>query len=294
MSLRLLHLSDTHLVAPDATRAGPVDTTATLRRALADTAHLRGIELVVLSGDLSDDGTTESYRTLRDLVEPWAAHLGARVVYAMGNHDERTSMRQVLVTRTGAPLDGPLDQVQDVDGLRVVVLDSSVPGRGYGDLDTDQLAWLAAVLRTPARRGTAVVIHHPPVAASTALLHQLELTDPAALGAVLAGSDVRVVLAGHFHHALVDQLVGIPVVVAPAVSNRCDVLAADGHERVLQGSGAMLVTLTAAGVRAEPLTFASDTDGVEIFDLGPEAVARVAEAAGRAADVPAAGRPEAR
>lgn len=108
---------------------------------------------------------------------------------------------------------------------------------------------------------------------------------------VLRGSDVRLILSGHYHHALGDSLIlgdqQIPVLVAPGVVNVNDVLAPEGHERALRTSGAQLVTLfaapasaVAARVRHLPLQL---TEVESVFDFSPE---EVAEISGRIAAQP--------
>src|SRR6478735_8666236 len=86
--------------------------------------------------------------------------MGAEVVWVMGNHDERTAYARGLF---GLDSDEPQDRVHDVDGLRIVSLDTSVPGYHHGELTDAQLAWLADVLSTPARHGTLLALHHPPI-----------------------------------------------------------------------------------------------------------------------------------
>ncbi|GAA4981010.1 metallophosphoesterase [Kineococcus glutinatus] len=277
-SARLLHLSDTHLTVPGRLHQGRVDTTAALRHLLAGLAPLAGLDAVVVSGDVSDDGSAESYTTARDLVGAFAAARGAHVVWVPGNHDQRGPFARVLLDRDGGP--GPLDAVHDVAGLRVVALDSSVPGRGYGELRPGQLARLRRVLAEPAPRGSVVVVHHPPLPAPTALHEALRLQRPQELLAALAGTDVRAVLGGHYHHPYVADLRGIHVVVAPGVANRTDVLVAPGRERAVRGSGACLLELDADTVRTTVLAVPAPGDGEEVLLLDEESVARIAAAAG--------------
>jgi len=94
--IRILHLSDTHLSGEGTLHHGMVDTTAALRRVLDRAAAVGRLDLVVASGDLSDDGSEASYRVLRDLLEPWADARGAAVIYTMGNHDLLAGFRAVL------------------------------------------------------------------------------------------------------------------------------------------------------------------------------------------------------
>ena len=288
---RLLHLSDTHLLAAGALHQGRVDTTAALRHLLDGLAGIGDLDAVVVSGDVSDDGSAESYATARDLVGAFAAGRGAAVVWAPGNHDVRGPFARVLLGRADGG-DGPLDAVHEVAGLRIVVLDSSVPGRGYGELRPGQLARLREVLASPAPRGSVVVVHHPPLPAPTVLHEALRLQEPGALLAALAGTDARVVLGGHYHHPSVAVVGGLPVVVAPGVANRTDVLVARGRERAVRGSGACLVELDDAGggagggagsgaaVRAAVLAVPGEGDGEVVLDLDEAVVGAVAAAAG--------------
>jgi 3',5'-cyclic-AMP phosphodiesterase len=266
--LRILHLSDTHLFADGTLHYGVVDTTAALDRVLAAAAGLDALDLVVCSGDLSDDGSERSYELLRERVDTFAAERGARVAYVMGNHDGRAGFEAVLGERTG---------VLDIRGFRIVRLDTSVPGYGSGRLDDEELGMLRTALAAPAPHGTIVALHHPPTPASTALLAALELRDPERLLEVCAAGDVRLVLGGHYHHALVTEAHGIPISVAPGVTNRTDVLAPAGHERAYTGSGFSLVELPADGaLRITAVPVAGPDDGRELFDLDADQVAAIA------------------
>ena len=276
-ALRIVHLSDAHLLADGALHQGVVDTTEALDRVLAEAARVEGVRLLVGSGDLSDDGTRASYRHLRERTGAWARAAGAEVLLVPGNHDVREGFAEVL----GGDPARPLDLVRDVDGWRVIGLDTSVPGAGYGLLRPEQLAWLRDELATPAERGTVLVLHHPPIAAPTTLHESLALQDPEALAAVLEGSDVRVVLAGHYHHHIVGHLAGVPVVVAPGVANDTDVLATVGTERAVRGSGFAVVEVAADGsVRSTVVRAHDPRDGDEVFVLDEAAVARIAAEAG--------------
>jgi Icc protein len=269
---RVLQLSDTHLMAPGALHNGLVDTTAALVRVLESLSGLGPLDAVVVSGDVSDDGSPASYAAARELVGTFAADRGAVAVFAMGNHDLPGPFTEAL---------GPTRSVHDAGGLRIVVLDSSVPGRGYGELSAEQLSWAREVLATPAERGSVVVVHHSPLPAPTVLHEGLRLQRPAELLTALAGTDVRAVLSGHYHHPFAATLPsGLAAFVAPGVANRCDVLVAPGRERILRGSGALLVDLDEAGVRATVLTVPGPGDGEELFVLDEETVARIVVEAG--------------
>lgn len=211
----LLHISDTHLLAGNPPLGGRYDTAANLRRALA-AAEATGIrpDAVVFTGDLTDLGEPEAYRALRAEVEPFAERLGAPLVWVAGNHDERPALRRELLD-AGAT-EEPVTGVWDLGGLRLIALDSTVPGWHHGDLDAAQLEWLREVLSTPAPLGTVLAMHHPPLPSHIPFFDILELRDQGRLAEVIAGTDVRAILAGHLHFSTSGTFAGVPVSVAAA------------------------------------------------------------------------------
>jgi 3',5'-cyclic AMP phosphodiesterase CpdA len=195
----------------------------------------------------------------------------------MGNHDGREGFAAVL---GGDPI-GPIDSVTTVDGVRVIALDSSVPGAGYGLLRPEQLDRLRRTLAEPAERGSLVIVHHPPVPAATVLLQGLALQRPEDLLAAVAGTDVRAILAGHYHHPLTTVAAGIPVVVSGAVANTASVLAPAGIEHATRGSSATVIELEDDGVvRATAVQVHGPGDGETVLMLDHDAVQRILRESG--------------
>jgi 3',5'-cyclic AMP phosphodiesterase CpdA len=194
---------------------GAIDSEARLIQ-LFDEVQASGArpEAVIFTGDLADKGDPEAYAKLRAIVEPACRDLGAKVIWAMGNHDNRANFRAGLLDQPGD--DSPVDHSYYVNGLRVITMDTSVPGFHHGELSADQLDWLAAQLETPAPDGTILALHHPPVPSVLDLSVLVELRDQASLAAVVRNSDVRTILAGHLHYSTTASFAGIPVSVASA------------------------------------------------------------------------------
>jgi 3',5'-cyclic AMP phosphodiesterase CpdA len=234
----IAHFSDTHFVSPaDPLLYGVADSRAHLADLLAGLeASGIGPDALLFTGDLADVGDAVAYRSLRDIVEPAAQRMGARVIWAMGNHDDRATLRRELTLEV--PSDAPLDYTLMLDGLRVVVLDSTVPGHHHGEVTPAQRAWLADQLAVPAPEGTLLVMHHPPVPCLQDLAVEVELRDQASLAPVLRGTDVRAVLAGHLHYSTSATFAGIPVSVASATCYTQDLRTPDGGTRGRDGAQA--------------------------------------------------------
>lgn len=231
----ILHLSDTHLLDGADPLYGAVDSEARLRQIFAEVAasHARP-DALVFTGDLADKGELGAYTKLRAIVEPVAAALGAQVIWAMGNHDDRALFRSELLGQE--PSTDPVDRTYDVDGLRIITLDSTVPGHHYGEISGRQLEWLAGELSVPAPHGTLLALHHPPVPCVRDLAVLVELRDQPQLAEVLRDSDVRSILAGHLHYSTTAMFAGIPVSVASATCYTQDLNAPAGVLRGRDGA----------------------------------------------------------
>lgn len=231
----LAHLSDTHLRHPDDPLVrGLLDPRPHLSRALA-AVEAHAPQALVFTGDLSDDGTPESYEELRRLVLPVADRLGALVVWGNGNHDSRAAFRSVLLSSTvpGAddapePDERPLNQVHDVDGLRVLWLDTTVPGADHGEVAPESLEWLEARLSETAPRGTILGMHHAPLPVVQDMAASWELRGQDELAAVLSGSGVRAILAGHYHQSGFGTFAGIGVHAATSLCYTQDLASGRG------------------------------------------------------------------
>ena len=86
---------------------------------------------MIASGDLTDCGLAEEYEVLRDLLEP----LSMPVYLVPGNHDRRAE----LIAEFGSDGyfsndDGFLHYTVDTHPLRLIGLDTVVPGYGHGEM----------------------------------------------------------------------------------------------------------------------------------------------------------------
>ncbi len=230
----IVHISDTHFLAGEQPLYGKVDTDATVRQAMRQ-LEASGIrpEALVFTGDIADLGEDDAYRRIRGIVEPAAERMGARVLWVMGNHDDRARVRVELLDEQ--PLTEPVVTSIRLGGLRLIALDTSVPGYHHGELSAEQLEWLRGELATPVPEGTIVALHHPPIPTTVPLMPILELQRQHELADVIRGTDVRGILGGHLHYSTHSLFAGVPVSVAAATCYTMDVAAVRGRLSGLGG-----------------------------------------------------------
>lgn len=261
-SVTIAHLTDPHLTADGGLLHGAVDADRMLVEAFArlEASGMRP-DAVVLSGDLADRGDRAAYERLRAIVTEPIRRMGAQLVIASGNHDDRAQLRATMLQDAPPDADAlahlgpdaPVCGVHMVAGLRIVVLDSSVPGAHWGAVDERQLAWLADVLETPSPQGSILVMHHPPMPTFLDVAVMVELRGQEALAAALSGSDVRAIIGGHTHHAVSSTFAGIPVHSTPSLAYTQDLLVEAGGRRGQDGERAIGVLHVLPGAIAHAI-----------------------------------------
>jgi 3',5'-cyclic-AMP phosphodiesterase len=195
----IAQISDFHLKAGGRVTYRVVDTAACLAQAVAAVAALDPApDIVVATGDLTDAGRPEEYERLRELLAP----LKQPVYLIPGNHDERDAMRCGFADAGYLPASGFLHYTVEDHPLRVVALDTLVPGEAGGLLCEQRLRWLDDVLAAARERPT-LIMHHPPFVTGIAYMDRMGLSGAAEFAAVLARHpQVQRVLCGHLHRAI--------------------------------------------------------------------------------------------
>lgn len=206
----LVQLSDPHIgadwAAPDPVRG--------LARAVAAVRAMPARpDAVLVSGDLADHASDAEYEQVLDLLSPLAVPL-----YVLpGNHDDRAALRRHFDI-PGAGGD-PIRYSADLGAMRLIALDTTIPGEDGGALGAGQLEWLDAELAAAPTLPTLLAMHHPPLVSGIPACDEVGLLpgDRRALENVMARHEqVEALVGGHMHRSITSRLARRPVVTSPS------------------------------------------------------------------------------
>ena len=269
----LVQLTDLHIREPGRLAYGRIDTAPYLQRAVQTVLGLRQRpDAVVITGDLSDFGRAGEYAHLAQLLAP----LSMPVYLMPGNHDERDQLRRSFPTHTYLGQGGFIQYSVNVGGLRLLAIDTCVPGQSHGALCEDRLAWLETRLEASSSEPVVIAMHHPPFRTLIGHMDQIGLLEgAAALEALVARfPNVERVICGHLHRAIDVRFGGTIASTSPAPAHQVALdLDANASSawmleppgfRVHAWDGERLVThLAASGEFAGPYPF---HDGAGLID----------------------------
>lgn len=212
----IAQLSDPHLCPPGAVYQSVLDTARRFAKAL-DQAASFAPDLLLLSGDLTDNGDAESYALARQLL----AALPCPILAIPGNHDDRESFRaglSGLANLIPLPAAGPLHVSAD-GPVRVIGLDVTVPGDHHGLITADHASWLDAALAAQPGTPTLLVMHQPPFSTGIGYIDDYRCFGEDLLDATLSRHpQVIRILAGHVHRFTLTGFAGRPALTAPAIA----------------------------------------------------------------------------
>ncbi|MCA3228610.1 MAG: phosphodiesterase [Burkholderiales bacterium] len=212
----LCQFSDPHVVVVPP--AGRVDTARHLAAAVAQVnAMAVRPDVLLLTGDLTDNGTEAEYGLLAQLLAP----LQIPVLLLPGNHDDRGALQAAFPQMPWLRGAGGFVQyvVEDLP-LRIVVLDTTVPGEEGGHLCEQRLQWLDRTLAASARP-TVIAQHHPPVATGLVCMDRVALANGADEEAIIRRHpQVERVVCGHLHRNVFARFGGTLVSVCPSTERQ--------------------------------------------------------------------------
>ena len=204
----VVQLTDSHLFAPlDGSLMG-VNTQESLEHVI-DLLQVeqKQIDLLLCTGDISQDGSPASYQRFADMV----GTLNAPMRWLAGNHDERLALQQECAQRDW------LEPVYDMGAWRIIVLDSSAVNQVYGNLAEDQLDILEQALRTAGERYVLIALHHHPVSINSQWMDKIGLHNPEQLLSIINRyNTIKAVVWGHVHQEIDQKKDGVHWLATPS------------------------------------------------------------------------------
>ena len=213
-------ISDLHIKAPGKLSYRQVDCAAMLSRCVDEILRLpQRPDVVLATGDLVDFGRPDEYAHLRQLLAP----LPMPVYLMPGNHDERGALREAFPEHVYLRQWQPFVQYAIEDWpLRIVALDSVIPGQSGGELCEERLAWLERTLAAQPGKPTLVAVHHPPFPTLIGHMDTQGLSrGREGLAAVIARHpQVERLLCGHIHRPIQVRFAGTLASTCPSPAHQ--------------------------------------------------------------------------
>jgi 3',5'-cyclic AMP phosphodiesterase CpdA len=219
----LAQLTDPHIREPGKLAYGRIETAPYLREAVRTLLRLRQRPAaVVVTGDLTDFGRPAEYAHLARLLQP----LDMPVYLLPGNHDNREQLRngfpQHAYLHANGSGNAPIHYTAHIGGLRMLALDTSVPGQSHGALDEAQLQWLDRELTAGNDEPVIVAMHHPPFRTLIGHMDRIGLLQGAdALEDIIARHrNVERIICGHVHRAVDVRFGGTIASIGPSPAHQ--------------------------------------------------------------------------
>jgi 3',5'-cyclic AMP phosphodiesterase CpdA len=206
----IAQLTDTHVVAWNTTTELYVDNNQRTANAVAMlNAEVPAPAAVVLTGDLVNDARPEEYAALAELLAP----LEMPVLPLPGNHDDRELVRSTFADFDWSDTEH-LSWVRVVDGVRIVGLDSTRPGRRGAEFDDERADWLTMALAAPHDGATLLAMHHPPFVTGIDWMDRAGFVGLDKLAGVISASSIDRIICGHLHRPIGSSVGGVAAQVA--------------------------------------------------------------------------------
>lgn len=211
----LAQITDLHMRNDDTPMSGEVVTRPYIASAV-DAVNAWAPDAVFVTGDLTDIGTEDEYALLRAEFD----RLTAPYLVIPGNHDRHGPLRAAFHDHAYLPTDGPINWVIDDFALRIIGLDTVVPGKSHGELAPETLAWLDATL-AGSDKPTLIGLHHPPFPTGILGMDRIMCMNGPDLQPILARHPHVVrLIAGHHHRPVQITWGGTLCQIAPGVAHQ--------------------------------------------------------------------------
>lgn len=268
----IAQISDTHIAGWGKKAYGIAPTAENLARCVD---HINQFDpqpdLVLVTGDITYTGLAEEAER--------AASLLSKLRYPFyiipGNHDDRS----VLWTAFGghacpSTVQGFMNYVIEGYDVRLIAMDSIVPGAPGGEICETRAAWLDERLSEAKEHPTVIFIHHPPVKCGVLETDVDGFVGADRLGRVIEKySNIERVICGHIHREAHVRWRGTVVSTAPSMGMQLvlDLTLERPSEFVSEAPGYQLHNWTREKNLITYTVYVRETDSPYLFDCTPSA-----------------------
>lgn len=207
--LLIAQITDTHLFAdPNQEKKGIV-TAKSFQSVLERVKQLQPQpDMLLLTGDLSQDETPESYQHLYRSLVP----LSIPSYWIPGNHDDLSLMEHYLAANPFFP-----HKSFQQGAWQFILLNSAIKDCVHGELSPQSLEWLEEQLQNSPNLPTLIAIHHPPLSLDSGWMDNISLQNPEEFLTIIERHpQVRLVIFGHIHQDLARDRQGIHYFATPS------------------------------------------------------------------------------
>lgn len=208
-AMRLIQITDSHLGPDSEEMLLGLNTDQSLVDVLQlIAAEQSAVDALVCTGDIASDAHSEPYTRFLDRVR---GYFSAPLGWLPGNHDSAQLMANLKHPHL------PERRVMNLGSWQLVLLNSSVPGEIYGELEDSELAFLERALRASPERHIMIAMHHQPIPVGSEWIDQYLLRNADAFFEVIDQySHVKAVTWGHVHQSFHRQRNGVQLYATPA------------------------------------------------------------------------------
>ncbi len=208
-TVNIVQISDIHLNANKEKNLLGVKTQESFQATIDHIKdNIKSIDFIIVTGDLSQDGSEEAYRRIVTMLDPFDVP-----VYTMpGNHDDADVMERVYPC-------GNLNRIKHIvlDNWQIILLDSHIQCQVEGFLADDQLSYMQKCLRAHPALHTIVSFHHQPVPVGSTWLDNLGVRNAEAFWSIAEKyPQIKYVIFGHVHQEFEQQVGEIRVYSSPS------------------------------------------------------------------------------
>ena len=208
----IVQISDCHLPADDQQEYRGIKPYEKLQALLYKVEQLKP-DLLLATGDLSEDGSIESYQALKQFFEPF----DIPILTLPGNHDDAELLAG---TFPGSPVDRV--EVSEYGPWQIIRMNSCLPGKPEGRLGEPMLKELDKILGDSTQRSRLIALHHQPLPMACPWIDRFPLLEPEAfLHLVDQYPQVKTVVWGHVHQVYEVDRNGTTMLGGPSSAINC-------------------------------------------------------------------------